>query len=384
MTGRIFVLAAGNERGGGASHLLALASALQQSSSAWQFTFVIIGQGYLTERLLEANATVRVIEGGTRSVVPTVVQLVETELRGAGKTSTLLHAHGPRMNIFACRIAQRAGILWTSTLHSDPYQDFLSSWWKQLLFSRLNVFCLHRAAAVFAVSQELAGKVPGKKAFLVKNAVALRPLLQEKEVYRHALRNRLRISDQSSVIGMAARLNPVKDIPTALKGFANLVALLPDQQDVHLAIAGEGPARHELESLADQLGVRSRVHFLGFVDQVSEFFAGLDIHVLSSISEGTGLSTLEAGYYGVVNVGTAIDGVRQLITHNETGLLFPVGSAIRLAEELKRLLEDKSLQMELARSFQETVVPEFSPHRMLDTYVAGYQELFGGRSLQSV
>lgn len=379
MTYQVFILAAGNERGGGASHLIAFASAAVQNEHSERFKFVLVGSGYLQERLAQLNVPMIVLDGGIRTSASKLASYMKnqvSEIEGTG--SILLHAHGPRMNIIAYLASRRVRILWTSTLHSDPHKDFLSSWWKGLVFSRLNIWVLNKAAALFAVSSELAGQFPRKQIFLVTNAAFFQPLAEPVEVYRSALRQRIGVSPDSRLIGMAARLNPVKDIPTAIRAFSRFIESSEETaSNVHLVIAGDGPSRQQLEALTKQLAIADRVHFLGFINEVGEFFAALDIHVLSSLSEGTGLSILEAGYYNVVNIGTEIEGVQQMLVNTETGLLFPVGDVERLKEAFRELIRDELFRRRLADAFRRRVLPKYSPEQMLNSYMKGYSTLAG-------
>lgn len=363
------MLVAGNERGGAASHLLAFATACQDDGAS-AFHFLVVGRGYLQERLFELGVDCVVIDGGMRQVAGELIRFLRAEKTHRYPQRIFLHAHGPRMNVLACFVATRSGVAWTSTVHSDPATDFLPSRWKTLLFSRLNVYCLRRSAAIFVVNEELASIVPGKPVFTVRNGAILRPNLVDQRTSRQRLRHELSLSSDSFVIGMAVRLVPVKDIPTALRALALL-----DLPNAHLAIAGDGPMRAELEQLRQDLNLIHRVHFLGFLTPVGDFLAGLDIHVMSSISEGTGLSILEAGFHGVPNVGTNVSGIRQLITEDQTGLLFPAGDAQRLAEAWERLFHDVSLRKRLAEAFKSSILPLYAPGHMLDSYWSGYEQL---------
>ena len=363
------MLVAGNERGGGASHLLALSAACHDDGER-AFYFLVVGRGYLQERLSQTGVDCLILDGGMRQVAGNLIRFLRDEKTRRPLQRIFLHAHGPRMNVLACFAAKRSGVAWTSTLHSDPATDFLPSRFKTLLFARLNVSCLRRATAIFAVNQELVSIVPGKPVFTVRNGALLQANSVDEETSRQRLRSQLGISSESFVIGMAVRLVPVKDIPTALRALALL-----DHPDVHLAIAGDGPMRAELEQLRQDLNLVQRVHFLGFLSPIGDFLAGLDIHVMSSVSEGTGLSILEAGYYGVPNVGTDIAGIRQLITDNETGFLFPAGDAQALADAWQRLFVDSVLRKRLAEAFKSRVLPLYAPRAMLDSYRTGYEQL---------
>jgi glycosyltransferase involved in cell wall biosynthesis len=208
----------------------------------------------------------------------------------------------------------------------------------------------------------------------VPNGLELHTLPRAREEYRQALRDKLGISREAKVIGVAARLDPVKDIGTMIQACAE-----PSLKTVHLAIAGDGQQREYLGELSTALGVSDRVHFLGFIDSVQEFYAGLDAHVLASLSEGTPFSVLEAGYLGVPNIGSNIPGITQLVRHEETGLCFEVGDFRQLAKQVARVFEDERFANQLVENFRTEILPKYTPLEMLKAYEAGYDKfIYGG------
>ncbi|GAG90083.1 unnamed protein product, partial [marine sediment metagenome] len=106
------------------------------------------------------------------------------------------------------------------------------------------------------------------------------------------LRRRLGLNPQVKLIGSVGRLAPVKDLPT-------LFLALSHMADVHVAIIGDGPERLALESLGDELGLGSRIHFTGFLSELETVYPDLDCVVNSSLNEGTPVALIEAMAAGV-------------------------------------------------------------------------------------
>jgi glycosyltransferase involved in cell wall biosynthesis len=362
---KVYIIAAGNERGGAATHITALAEAVQAQGVKSQYSFVLIGNGPLQMTLRNILRTVIVLPSQPLRAVSQLTKL----MRDCGG-DCLWHAHGPRINLLTYVAAKMAGSRWTATIHSHVDNDFLASRWKSLILPKINRYCLQRTAGVFVGNPEFSEFVPGKPAFFVPNAVIVKPLQYERSHYQRALRERLGLAEFVELIGVAARLDPVKDIGTIIRAVTKL------DDHIHLVIAGEGSELDALRQLADSKGVGDRVHFLGFVDDMAPFYAGLNLHVAASVSEGASpFFILESGAYGVPNIGTDIPGIRNLIVHGETGRTFPVGDSMQLAIEITTLLADKVEIRKLVRNFKETVLQKYTSTSMLEAYQAGYKQL---------
>ncbi len=116
-------------------------------------------------------------------------------------------------------------------------------------------------------------------------------------------------------------------------------------------IAGEGPCRESLELQAEKLGLDDRVQFLGFVDDMSEFYRGLDLYILASKSEGLGSSLLEAGACGAVIAGTKIPGIEGIIEEKKNGFLFDRSDLSRLSEIMIAVSRDNELGNKIRKEF---------------------------------
>ncbi|GMA51737.1 glycosyl transferase [Alicyclobacillus contaminans] len=367
MNYRVVIYAAGNERGGAASHLLTLASVIRQQALGQAFRFALLGSGPLADGLSAKGIEV--------SILPTAPRLAMRALRNHVEglpSPVILHSHGPRLNVLAHFASRKRRHKWVSTIHSNIYKDFLDSRWKSILWPRLHRWSLKHADGLFVVHPMFAEWFPRIPSFVVPNGVSIPPSTRLRSESRAALRARCNVPPETPLFGIAARLDPVKDIPTLIRALPHLRT-----KDAHLVVAGDGSQRAALEQLCHTLQVADRVHFLGFIEDVMAFYEGLDVHVLASRSEGAPTSVLEAGAVGVPNVGTEIPALTRLLAHEETGLLFPVGDEQALAHQLDVLFEHASLRERLVHAFQQRVLPEFTPDKMLQAYLDGYEQILG-------
>ncbi|WP_348766653.1 glycosyltransferase family 4 protein [uncultured Salinisphaera sp.] len=123
-------------------------------------------------------------------------------------------------------------------------------------------------------------------------------------------------------IGVAARLASEKGVCLAIHALACLQA---DGVEASMDIAGNGPDRARLEALADTLGVRSRIVFLGHVSDMPAFYRSIDVLLHPALQEPLGNVTIEAQAFGVPVVATCVDGMAETIQSGETGTLVAAG-----------------------------------------------------------
>ncbi|HEX5046993.1 MAG TPA: glycosyltransferase [Gammaproteobacteria bacterium] len=117
-------------------------------------------------------------------------------------------------------------------------------------------------------------------------------------------------------LGVAARLFPVKGVALTLQALPLIVAR---GLDARLEIAGEGPERGRLESLARRLGVADRVRFRGAVRDMREFYTRVDCLVHPPLTEAFGLVALEAAAHGCPVIAAAIDGLPEAVADGVSG-----------------------------------------------------------------
>jgi len=170
------------------------------------------------------------------------------------------------------------------------------------------------------------------------------------------------------VIGTVGQLTSRKGVLHLLKAVA---ALKAEGLPVTCLILGEGPQRAELEGAAHRLGVLEQVSFAGFQSVPLAWVQAMDICVLCSSKEGLPRVVLEAMLAGKPVVGSDVTGTRELIVHEETGLLYAYGDVPALTAALRRLLADPLLRRAMGEAGCRRVAERFS----IDAYVAGVEQV---------
>jgi glycosyltransferase involved in cell wall biosynthesis len=178
------------------------------------------------------------------------------------------------------------------------------------------------------------------------------------------------------LLASVGRLVPIKRLDVLLRAVSEARGA---GARLRLAIVGDGQCRAELETLADELGLREVVRFTGYVEDVAPVAAAADVAVLSSDNEGTPVSLIEAGAAGTPAVATAVGGVPDVVEANETGFLVPPGDHQGFAEALTRLAANPELCERMGARAQQRVQGRFSSERLVSDVDALYQELLGAR-----
>lgn len=166
------------------------------------------------------------------------------------------------------------------------------------------------------------------------------------------------------VIGTVGRLNALKSVNHLIQAVARL---RQSGLSVCCLVVGEGEDRESLEQLADKLGVADLVRFAGFQAVPLSWVQAMDICVLCSSKEGFPRVVLEAMLASKPVIGSDVNGTRELVVHEETGLLYAYGDIPALTAALRRLAQDCNLRCEMGNSGRRHVVAHYS----IEVYVAG-------------
>jgi len=147
-----------------------------------------------------------------------------------------------------------------------------------------------------------------------------------------------------------------------------------------LVVAGEGPETGNLQALAGELGISSKVFFVGRAshDQAVSLFAGCSFFVLPSRHEPMGIVNLEAMAAGKAVLATAVGGVPELVIDQETGLLVPGENIEAMSAALTTLAQNTSLRQQMGAAGLQRV-KLFSWQSLADQYEDVYRRVLEGR-----
>lgn len=177
----------------------------------------------------------------------------------------------------------------------------------------------------------------------------------------------------------ACRFIPKKGLDISLKALSILVA---QGMDVTLDLAGDGPERGALETMARELNLEDRINFLGFLPN-QELLARLPDYSLfvhpsrvtaSGDREGIPNSMLEAMAYGLPVVATGHSGIPEAISHGVEGLLVEQDDPAGLAQAISTVLKDETFYRRMSTAARTRIEQDFSSRRAIAELHAAYQD----------
>jgi len=164
----------------------------------------------------------------------------------------------------------------------------------------------------------------------------------------------------------------------ANKGIDVLMEAISRVSGTYLWIAGDGPDRKNLEKYALDLGIKPRVRFLGWRDDVPDLIATCDVFVCSSRDEELGDVVVEAWSQAAPVIATDSAGPGSLIRHEENGILVPIDDANAIASAIKKVIRDKSFAESLSEGGRSTFRNNYAAERLTPKYLALFNRLRSG------
>lgn len=245
-----------------------------------------------------------------------------------------------------------------------------------MVYEWLDALCLRRAQAVVIVNSVMRSHprlqaIAGHRLHVINNGIP--PADTDKESSGPPLpQELLDFAGQGTCIVALGRLSEEKGFPFLIRAVGELVA---NGRDARLVIFGEGPQRHELEQLVEQLGLSARVRMPGFVVDGARFLPYFSCFVLPSLTEGLPMVLLEAMEAGLPIVASRVGGIPEVLDHGNCGLLVPAGEVAPLRDALLTLVENREqvkIRVQRARA-RERVRTRYSSKVMAQHYLTVYQ-----------
>ena len=294
-----------------------------------------------------------------------------SRLRGIG--ADIVHSHGG-IWYKASRAARRLGIPLVHTEHGRPDPDRVIDRLVDNLASRSTEVVIAVSEAVADVLRRRVVHDPARVR-VITNGVKVERLESTEEPL--AVRRELGIPDGALVIGSVGRLEAVKNYRLALEALARLADRSGGEYGdrAYLVLVGDGSGRAELEGYARDLGIAGRVRFLGWRDDAERLYRAFDLFTLTSRSEGTSVSLLEAMGSGLCPIVTDVGGNRAVLGDDLSCLLVAPDDEAGLAAAWISYLSDAERRKAVGDRARRRVQAVFSLDGMVEKYASLYREL---------
>ena len=366
---KVIHLISGGDSGGAKTHVHSL---LQNLTRTIDVTMVCFMEGPFAQEARELGIRTVVLPG--RNLLRTY-RTLKRMIREEGYE--IIHCHGARGNMMGALLRRATGLPVVTTVHSDYRLDYLGRPFSRLSYGTINTIALRLLDYRIGVSDAMTDLLISRgfdpdKLFTIYNGIDFTPrtpALGREEYFRSV---GLEADGDSVVVGIAARLNPVKDIATLVRGFAIAHQTCPK---LRLLIAGDGEQMDMLKKLSAELGVERQVCFAGWITDTDSFYHAIDINTLTSLSETFPYSLTEGARAALPTVASRVGGVPYLIEHGIHGLLFEAGDAEGLARCLVSLARDPTLREHLGQRLYQRAKADFSLESTLERQLTIYRTI---------
>ena len=282
---------------------------------------------------------------------------------------TVVHTHGYRADLIAGMAARSLGIPVVTTFHG-----FTGGGLRNRAYEQLQRMAAKRAAAVVAVSNVIATDlkafgIPSARVFHLPNAFAP----ADDALSRDEARRTLNISPGATAIGWVGRLSREKGPDLFLQSLRLLKA---DNGLVDALIIGDGPLRQEIEALASSGGTGIRARCVGYLPNAGALIPALDLLVLSSRTEGTPVTILEAMAAEVAVVAYTVGGIPELLGVDD-GYLVSGRTPASLAAAIGSALDDPTDRQQRARRARQRLAKRFDTGEWIARHIAMYAQATG-------
>ena len=367
---KVIHLISGGDSGGAKTHVLSL---LQQLNQTITVQLVCFRDGPFAQEARSLGIPTEIMGGNN---IPRLRRQLAAYIREGGYQ--IIHCHGSRANMVGALLRRSTGLPVVSTVHSDYRLDYMGRPLSHLTFGTINTWALHQLDYRIGVSDAMVDLLisrgfPPDRFYTIYTGIDYTPAPQQGDRLEYLRSLGVDADADSVVVGIAARLNPVKDMSTLVRGFAAAYQACPR---LRLVIAGDGPELEKLTQLARELGVERQVTFAGWISGgMDRFYAALDINALTSLSETFPYALLEGIRFHLATISTAVGGIPYLIDQDVNGYLIQPGDWQALGKHLAALGRDDDLRRRLGDKLYEKASAKFSIQRMVDTQLHIYEEI---------
>lgn len=262
----------------------------------------------------------------------------------------IVHCHTPiaaACTRIACKGLRKNGVKVFYTAHGFHFYSGapLKNW---LLYYPVEWLCAHWTDTLITINKEdyeLAQKhMHAKRVEYVPGVGIDTKRFKETTVDRAAKRREIGVPEDAILLMSVGELNENKNHSVVIKALARL-----NDKNVHYAIAGTGPLKESLESLAASLGVGEQLHLLGYRRDVAELYKAADVYLHPSKREGLPVAVMEAMACGVPIIAANNRGTRDLLKNSKNILISSFEDVAGIADAIASLISNETMRVDIGQ-----------------------------------
>lgn len=287
----------------------------------------------------------------------------------------VVHTHGVRANLVGRLAARLSGVpAVVTTVHSVLALDYPSAFsrFANNLTERATSRLTSRFIAVSGYIKDYlaASGIPPSKISVIYNGIDFDGL--QRQAGDSTFRLECGIAPDAPLFGIIARLHPVKGHRYFLEAARDVAGEFPDAR---FAIVGSGFYYQEIDRLIREHDLEQNCVRTGFRKDVGQIYAALDCLVISSLSEGFGLTAVEALALGRPVVATRVGALPEIVSDGVSGFLVPPADSKALAEAMIRILNLPDRGRSLGEAGRAIVQERFSLDHLAEETARLYRSL---------
>lgn len=370
---KVVQLVNGPDTGGAMTHILSL---LNGFGTSIEIVMVSLNEGPITKAAREMGLEVYSLNGNLLNQYVYFSLLMKKI-----KDVDLIHTHGSRANLVGGLFGRVHHRPVATSVHSDYQLDYDETLLRRMVFKPLSALALRLTTYQITISQ-------GIKQLLVQRGFKADKLYHiynglDFSTYVPTLSKQdfldsfnIPQAENLRYVGILSRYHPVKGLDVFIDGAARVCK---EREDAVFLIAGGGDQKlkRHYQQMIEASGFSNRILMLGFIKPVSNMLQILHINTLTSHSETFPYALLEGGYFGIPAISSKVGGVSELITHDETGLLFADGDGEGFKQSVVSLLQDAEKRNQLGQALQNRIITEHSHIKMAQAYKEIYTHIIG-------
>ncbi len=243
---------------------------------------------------------------------------------------------------------------------------------KKFIYGFINNLLSDRVIAVSEAVKDnlLSDGISSDKLRTVYNGIT--PVRKMSDEEKQRAREKFGILPENVVVGIVARLEPVKNHAMFLEAAKVVATICPEAV---FMIVGDGSMRESLEAKAKEDGIYEKVILTGYINDITEVMNVIDIHVLTSEKEALSISLIEAMSIGKPVVAADSGGPGEFVKTGVNGILVGVNDTVNLTMGIVRLIQRPDIRQKLGAEGQRMVSEKFMSREMADKIEKIYTEL---------